>query len=617
MITLTPLTGYKFITPFTVSISPSAADTVINWGDGNFSNTSTATHIYSAANLYTIYAGNCASTSSFNITAYNGGFYQDKIIITYNSLSSIASCPNTFTLHISSDTPTATVFLYSSGSNSYPYNTDRIFWSHLNPEWRFTDLQGNAISEITISGTPIYDINNNLLGYSAMSSVMYYDDMPGSPNLFFTILEEQCQMSINSRAYAALSGYRIVPDVPVRLLITADGLNPINEIQWADLSNPYVVSVQGLCACNTIMYYASGYLTTSRPNQLCFGVASTDYDFALSAINLTDADCFNTGGYIINHFTLPASSIPANAYSNDANEFTCITKTPDEITFSVSRQSPYVQLSATANIVVNGVTYNLSGLSNPFYVHKLENFHNFYRKGEDKTPYDFIKQASHFNFDEYPIFDTYLSSIAGSGDSLGKVYDKIANLNKDLSDIDICGIDSIYDISKKMDIDLDDYGLTFPEELKRLMNFFSIPLEKLIGTRCVCNSQFLCTNCCGKNICGLCGFNKRTNLGDQLSFTDYVTAGQTILIRERHGDVYDFYPIYNTTQVKDISGLNVLDYCFFKWNDFHQGNPIEGVVDYTNPNTTLSKTLTSSQDWYENNGVIEEMINYTLTKNLL
>ena len=519
-------------------------------------------------------------------------------------------------MSISSTEQYSTVFLYSSGSNAYPYNSDRGFWSHLNPEWKFSDVDGNVISQLYISGAPVYDINSNLLGYSAMSSVTYVDDMPGSPVLFFTIKQKQGDIPINSRAYAALN-YQLLPDTPARLLITSDGLEPINEIQWSDINIPYTVSVQGLCACNSIMHYASGYFIKTGENPLCYGISPTNFTYITSSIQLTDSDCFNTGGYIINSFSLPSSAIPASTYENDSEQLDCVNKLPDEIEFYLTRTSPTIQLSAVAVITVSGLNYTLSGLSNPFHIYRLENFHNFYRKGERQTPYDFIKRYSHFDLNAIPKFDTYLNAIAGSGDCLGKSYDRIVNLNKDLADIDICNIESVNDIAAKMDVSLDDFSLEYPEELKRLMHFFSIPLEKLIGTRCVCNDQFSCAGCCGKNICSMCGYDKKSNLGNQLNMEDTVEAGQTILIKESGGEVFEFLPITTTTTIRNITAVDVGTYCFFEWKNFNQGNPYGGIVDYLNPNTTLSKDISSSNDWYKDNGVIEEMLNYTLTKNLL
>lgn len=620
MITVSPLTGYKYKTAFSVAISPSAEDVVIDWGDLTFSDTSSASHIYTSEGVYTLNAGTCESTSAFTLSVFRGGFFENNIVVNYPTLSAYASCSNTFSLYISSISPSSTIYLYSSGSNSYPVNNDS-FWSHLNPQWRFLDSDGNAISELIIEGTPVYDDSSNVLGYSALSSVSYIDDMPGNPNLFFTMVVKECEVPINSRIYSALS-YAVSADVPSRLLITSDGLNPINGIQWAGRSIPYVISVQGANSCNTIMHYASGYITGIEGDQLCNGVNKTNYSFPISSISLLDSDCLSVGGYLRTEFTLPVSAIPENIYTNDKDEFSCITKAPDEIEFTLVRYAPYTTLSANAIILVNGVEYSLSGVSEPFYIYRFENFHNFLRKGEHITVYDVLKKYSHFDLDTYPLFNSYLNAIAGSGDSLGKIYDKIVNISKDTADVDICNIDYLYDIANKMDVDLDDYGLEYPEELKRLMNFFSIPLQKLIGTRCVCNTQFNCQACCGKNICSICGFDKKNNLGDQISLNNYVTAGQTILIKEAGSDIFEFLPITRTSLVRDITASPVYEngiqnYCYYKWNNFHQGNPVEGVVDYLNPNTTLSKELSSSQDWYKDNGVIEEMINYTLTKNLL
>ena len=92
MITVSPLSGYKFITPFTITINPSATNAVVNWGDGNFSNTSTATHIYSASDKYSVFVGNCSSTSAFSLSVFDGGFFSNKITVAYDVASAIASC---------------------------------------------------------------------------------------------------------------------------------------------------------------------------------------------------------------------------------------------------------------------------------------------------------------------------------------------------------------------------------------------------------------------------------------------------------------------------------------------------------------------------------------------
>ena len=136
MISISPLSGYRQTTVFTVMIDPSAVSNVINWGDATFSRESTASHIFEFADEYTVFAGNCESTSAFNVSVYNSPFLEKTVAIDYDSLTTTAGCANIFTINLSSDVPQETIFLYSSGSNSYPFS-DNTFWSHLNPSWQF------------------------------------------------------------------------------------------------------------------------------------------------------------------------------------------------------------------------------------------------------------------------------------------------------------------------------------------------------------------------------------------------------------------------------------------------------------------------------------------------
>lgn len=622
MFIVSPLSGYKYSTVFTASNTNSAETINISWNDGTFSNTSTATHTYSAQGKYTVLLGNCSATSVFNISVYNGGFLDNAINITYNTLSGYASCPTNFNINVSSIEPESTIILYSNGSKSIPYNSDRNFWSHLNPEWQFNDINGNPISQISLTGQPIYNISNQLLGYTALSTVSYIDDMPGHPNLFFTMDLKQCDTPINSRVYAGLS-FTVSGLAPTKLLITADGINNINQIQWANQNIPYTISVFSNSACNNIMHYANGFLTKVIQCQVCNSVNNNTITQVICAINTNDQDCFPTGGYTINTFFIPASSIQANSITTNFDPNACNNIPLNEVEYTVTRNAPInMFLSATGFFNVNGTIYSLSGVSSPFNVYPLENVNDFYRKGEDKTVYDLMKQYMHFDLNNTPTFNSYLSAIAGPGDTLGKAYDKIQNINKDLSDIDICTIDSIENLAQSMDVVIDNYDLEFPEELGRLMNFFSIPLQKLIGTRCVCNTNFNCVNCTGKNICTICKFDKRSNVGNLILSNQNLTAGVTVLKKENGSDVYDFQPIYSQNgliqyPLYTLTGIDISKYCFYIWDQTKQNNPIGGQIDFKNPNTTLSRDLISANQWYSDSGVIEEILNYTLTKNLI
>jgi len=621
---LSPLSGTKNVTKFTFVITPSAIDPLINWGDGSFSYSNSASHVYDSIGLYSVYGGGCSSTSAYYVSVYDGRFYSDNIVVTRNAVSSLVSCPYTFNINISSQSAKNTIILYAGDSDSIPYNFQRNFWSHLNPEWEFS-YNGEQISEIEILGTPVYS-GSYILGYSASSAVEYKDDMPGNPVLTFTIQKKEEDVSINSRAYASIS-HSICAVTPDKLFITADGINPLNKLQWADRKIPYVISVgSSQISCSNILHYISGSITGIDFRSGCYGISPSSFSYSVTNINSFDSSCFPTGGYTLSTFSYPSSALPSITITNNLEE--CVSDYSD-IEFLKTRKTPKsVTLSATGRFLYNGVTYTLTGVSNPFDLLAFENRHSFYRKGEDKNVYDILKDSLHFELEQYSNLNLYLSSIAGQGDTLGKSYDKIQNFAKDHNDIDVCTYESIINKSKQFDCEFDNFGLSFPEELKRLFNFATIPLQKLVGTRCVCNTNFInCDGCQNSNICSICKFDKRSNLGDIITANDYITAGETILYKETAASNFNFYNVPSELgSVYKLQSLSasepfkskpINDFCFYKWDNKNQNNPVESVINYKDSRNMLNPALSSNTDWYGDNGIIEEMFNYVLTKNLL
>lgn len=620
MISVSPLSGYKLNTVFTTILSPSAENPIISWGDNTFSSTSTATHIFSANGIFSVLVSNCSATSSFSLSVLRGEFFDNAINITYSdNLSAYAGCSKTLNISISSTNPSATIFLYASGSNSIPYNdSNRTFWSHLNPEWEFQDVDGNSINELQIQGTAVYNASSQLLGYSALSTINYIDDMPGHPVLFFTMHMYNEDVQINSRVFSALT-HTVSSQTSLRLRISADGINEINKTQWGDKNIPYIVTVQGN-QCDTIVYNASGYLANVVLLQQCYGIENNNYYQFLSAINLTDSVCRPTGGYSINNLFVPTSSLSANVLTYDYSTEPCAPNI-ETLEYQKIRKSPLnVVLSAYGVFDINGTIYTLSGTSEPFNIYPFENIHKYYKLGEEKTTYDIIKKYSHFDLTQLPELDSYLDTVAGE-EGLD-FYGKVQNFAKNHADIDLCSIKSLYDIAAKKDTTLDDFGLSYPSELEKFINDFSISLPKLIGTRCVCNTNFNCQNCCGKNICSVCGFDKKSNLGQDLLLSSPVSANQTILIRENGSDIFEFFFVNQDTIVQNLTGSPIDEkgigkFCFFTWNETTQNNPVEGQINYRDNRNCLNKSLSSNTEWYSDNGVIEEVFNYILTKNLL
>jgi len=608
---ISTLSGYQYLTDFTVSINPSALGDYIIWNSDTRVQGSSSSHIFTNIGTYNIYAGTCSTLSTVVLSVYNGPFFQDAITTNYTAPSSTECGTGLYTINVSSTNPYTTINMYASGSNSIPYIKQVKYWTHLNPQWYFMDDADNIVSSISLTGAPVLS-GGYTLGYVASAAVLYKDEFPGQPILWWTMDKSPD----NSRIYSAIT-HTVSAGVPDRIHFTQDGIQPINELQWADQYIPYIISV-GNENC-TLMHSASGYMTSIGVYQGCNGISPAEYVKVLSSIKLQDAYGFPTGGYIRLNLSVPSSAFQPTIIED--LPVSCGTN-PYETEFYNVRNNPVnIQLSASGIFNVGGIVYNLSGVSTPFNVYKLENFHNIKTHHEDTSLYDLIDRYSHFNLQEMPLANAYMSAVFGS-DGLGVLYSQVQNYVADNVDIDTCNIRSIVDISKKLDDPVDTWDVEFPSTLQRAMDLLSIPLQKLIGTRCVCNTNFKdCSNCTGANICRVCKFDKRSNIGTQLSLTDRVYAGDIILIREHGSKTYEFFyveddAVINTLTKYPFTTKSVTDFCFYKWDQTAQNNPVESMVNYKDPNTLLSPLLTSSNDFYGRNGVLEETFNYILTKNI-
>lgn len=237
-----------------------------------------------------------------------------------------------------------------------------------------------------------------------------------------------------------------------------------------------------------------------------------------------------------------------------------------------------------------------------------------------------MKKSFPFDIEQYPTFNQYLSSIAGDGDTLGKSYNKISNFALNHGDVDLCDIKQLHNKAVLLDDEIENFDLEMPEELKEIFHLYSIPLQKLIGTRCICNTVFeACNNCVNSNICSVCKFDKRSNLGSLINLTDTVTAGDIILYKENGDMTFNFLTIPQQSEsVYQLRALSsepfysrgVANYCFYTWAKRPQNNPIEGIVNYRDERNMLASSLSSVND-YGDNGILEETFNYILTKELL
>ena len=229
------------------------------------------------------------------------------------------------------------------------------------------------------------------------------------------------------------------------------------------------------------------------------------------------------------------------------------------------------------------------------------------------------------------LFDNILHSIYGDSEKFNDIgtifYEKIANFLANHNDIDTCEIDSLYNLAEMIDSSIDDYRLSFPAQLKQIMNLLTITHSKLWGIKCRCNTNFRNSeNCTQTDICKICGKCKINNRGEKIPNTDYITTTKPIVVYEKSIDSYflhypasidnmNMYPVSSLTAIGLRAPIEI-NYEFFEYiptaSNFHS----ESVIDWDNPNTTLNFNLSTYQDWTEKDGVVDTILNFYLYNGL-
>ena len=182
------------------------------------------------------------------------------------------------------------------------------------------------------------------------------------------------------------------------------------------------------------------------------------------------------------------------------------------------------------------------GESEPFIVDSYTNYkirkHNDSWHVVDRMRYatDVAPFKENTNF-----FDRYIGAalggerVHGSYSVARKLYERIANAVPNIHDVDECGMDELHSIGVSQDVPMDMFTPHYPEELKRLMDLFSVSHEKLWGDRCKCDSfyfeapgQYNLKNIPEgeeddynpKRFCPICKHYHGTNLGPMISNTN-------------------------------------------------------------------------------------------------
>jgi len=276
--------------------------------------------------------------------------------------------------------------------------------------------------------------------------------------------------------------------------------------------------------------------------------------------------------------------------------------------------------------------------SNTKYLSGISRSLDFY----DKNPYEIYKSDENYDLAKQMkslaftpslqesefLFDTFLKNIFGNKnhEDLGVlVYEKISNFLENHSDVDTCNINALYNLAASVDLDSDDFRLNYPFLIKRLMDLASINKTRLWGDKDKTSSSF--------------GDATKTgvlNRGKLLNTLTYqVTAGVPVVLKTRSLIKYN---LILTGPIKELINNEVIPKTYYNlsdlsnfiglsddWNQYYEyyeyvpstsNKQLEGVIDWSNPNTTLNYNNSALSLWDGNEGILETAFNYELYRGL-
>jgi hypothetical protein len=573
-----------------------------------------------------------------------------------------------------------TVNFYASGAGGdyeslVNFANDK--WSHLRTLHQFFTVKtfyGNRqyvpIESLSATTTQIYAYNNQgtlqicspetygsmLVGTTGFCTVYFSDDSIstlGSPTLLFATLDNaklhdfftQKTDLFNYVNYPPYGFQNLVPSVlsftrtqynPASYLeITTTGIAGegnlsstafnIPQASWQQTEIPYVVTLKDYENYTTKFYPP---LSSSTANTNVSGL--TSYDLKTGIVY--------TDKYGIQH-PLKNVTFYEDFDPNAPQSLGSFYKG-----YFISKNSA-LNCQLTASVVVVDPIYNtihtLFGISNTFNIYTTGGQFNVAKINENWNASGFYNSLRYQEnlLDKTEFFDNFLGTIVGNASAypyeLGKtVYEKIANFTSNKADIDKVNLDSVLAFCDELKVQFENYNYDFPPQLRRLVDILSIKQKVLWGSPNTYNLAFNTGNV------ALTDIGRGRNLGTQISIlTGSITTCTPIIAFELFSGNYllvnynciEGYtagvtiPLSSYTNnwgwclvaPASLTGVDIGNYYnFYRYLNVTDNIYYDNVIDWTNGYTTLTPTQSSYSSWSTDNGLMQTMISYELTKGL-
>lgn len=520
---------------------------------------------------------------------------------------------------------------------------------NLTPKYFELDTDGETPIEIdqtgltSPSGTMLYA--ESVVDPELAPKIYYFDDLPSTVRLIgaldtsknklpdFYINDIPTDINLAGINYMESNiGYfdiKVRPSTPAKIVFTSTGHKdmPVHNRKIAD-TNFQVFAAVGDVSGNILKYYPEFTLSAqgvedSIPNTFSALV------YNLSAILSSGPPYDDPGTYSASTSSTIISSLSTNKFpfstslsSTQISSFGYLNITPKSLyenkILGVSAR-PSIDINDTnAPLITGSMYFNVVSYDPGEECKHNENF-NYSQTLKDYRLQDvLVNEGSDF-------FSEVLGKIVGNNINRSnfygkKIYEKIANFVENNADVDECNIDKLQDLYKILNEDPNFSLLLAPPELKRLYDFLTIRVSKLIGSPEKYNNNFdtfyTQNSAYGVNI----------DVSNPLSVETYtVTAGTNFVARQRFSNEYILIEPMNvpittvesgaTTSQYPLSNFNLssswgwpldetttgsnlsLIYDFYPFVNSYNNVKKESVIDYSNVLNNTPRNVDSLSAW--------------------
>jgi hypothetical protein len=200
-----------------------------------------------------------------------------------------------------------------------------------------------------------------------------------------------------------------------------------------------------------------------------------------------------------------------------------------------------------------------------------------------------------------------------------EMYQKISNFSNNHNDIDTCNVDQLYSNAQMVDLVTDDFRLKYPPHIQRLMDIASINQTRLWGGKDYGGLEFDKVNPEGFFNRGplITSLTYRVSGGIPVVLKDKTTYSPYKLVYTGRINGYRYYSLDTLAQYLGLPTAWRSLYEFYSYNPSPSGGDfVDGIIDWSNPQTTIKFNSPSLEYWYGKEGVLETSFAYELYKGL-